>query len=221
MKREYAQKPHTVSVVQLNARDAEVMLRENISAEIRNTASGPEGGQETVYTAQEYTIIVPWREGLEEAVNANFGDWLDMARKREMDALLPEKLAEISAACRSTIIGGCTVTLADGTEEHFALEETDQINLNAAFAAVEQGAAGYPYHADGQLCRMYLAADINAIAAAATAHKLYHTTYCNHLLMWARRATSADELASIYYGAELPEDLAANMAQVIANASGN
>lgn len=86
---------------------------------------------------------------------------------------------------------------------------------------MEQGADGYPYHADGQLCRIYPAADINAIATAATAHKLYHTTYCNHLLMWARRATSADELTTIFYGATLPEDLATNMAQVIADASGN
>lgn len=182
---------------------------------------GPEAGQITVYLADEYTIIVPWREGLEEAVKANISEWLTIARKREVDELLPGKLAEITAACHAAIVNGCTVTVTGGSIEHFSLEETDQINLNAAYSAVEQGADGYPYHADGQLCRIYPAADINAIATAATAHKLYHTTYCNHLLMWARRATSADELTTIFYGATLPEDLATNMAQVIADASGN
>lgn len=194
------------------------MLRENISAETR-TVYDPEPGPITVYTAQEYTITVPQRDGLEEIIKGNLDEWLKIAREREIAALLSGKLEEISAACYATITAGCTVELADGSSEHFSLEETDQINLNAAFTAVEQGAAGYPYHADGKLCRLYPAADIAAIAQAATAHKLYHTTYCNHLMTWARRAANGDELAGIYYGAELPEDLAENMAEVISNAS--
>ena len=56
------------------------------------------------------------------------------------------------------------------------------------------------------------------MGGAATAHKLYHTTYCNHLMAWARRA-AADELEGITYGAELPADLAANM-EAILNAVG-
>lgn len=222
MRREYAQEPPIVSVVQLNSAECEIILRENVTTETREGGDmGPEAGQITVYLADEYTIIVPWREGLEEAVKANISEWLTIARKREVDELLPGKLAEITAACHAAIVNGCTVTVTGGSIEHFSLEETDQINLNAAYSAVEQGADGYPYHADGQLCRIYPAADIIAIATAATAHKLYHTTYCNHLLMWARRATSADELTTIFYGATLPEDLATNMAQVIADASGN
>ena len=67
---------------------------------------------------------------------------------------------------------------------------------------------------------MFSAADINAIAEAAIAHKLYHTTYFNHAKQWATRAKTADELAGIHYGAQLPEDLATNMAQVIASVSG-
>ena len=86
---------------------------------------------------------------------------------------------------------------------------------------MQAGAAGYPYHADGQLCRMFSAAEIQAIAQASIEHKLYHTTLCNHLLTWARRAETAEELEGIAYTAEgLPEDLAANMAQVLAAAGG-
>ena len=46
------------------------------------------------------------------------------------------------------------------------------------------------------------------MARAATAHKLYHTTYYNHLAAWVRRCESAEEVSAITYGAELPEDLA-------------
>lgn len=121
---------------------------------------------------------------------------------------------EISKACNATIIAGIDIG-----ESHYSLTETDQINLSTAMTAIQQGAASYPYHADGELCRMYSAEEITAIAAAATQHKLYHTTYCNHLFAWIRRCTTQEELKEIYYGAELPEDLAANMAEVLDNAS--
>ena len=113
---------------------------------------------------------------------------------------------------------GMDVETSQGAE-HFSLQETDQINLTTAYNAILSGAAGYPYHADGALCRMFTAEEITAISNASIAHKLYHTTLCNHLLTWARRAETAEELAGIAYTAEgLPEDLAANMAQVLAEA---
>ena len=70
---------------------------------------------------------------------------------------------------------------------------------------------------DGELCRMFTAAEIGAVGQASIAHKLYHTTYCNHLFAWIRRAT-ASELAGITYGAELPEDLAASMQALLTQA---
>ena len=113
------------------------------------------------------------------------------------------------------------VETTQGTE-HFSLQATDQINLTTALSAVQSGAAGYPYHADGQLCRLFTAAEIQAIAEASVKHKLYHTTLCNHLLTWARRAETKEELSGITYAADgMPEDLAANMAAVLAAAEGD
>lgn len=152
-------------------------------------------------------------------VNQEALDTYEAANQPDISSLLEDKAAELSEACHAAIVAGVDVTLSDGSTGHFAMEETDQINLTTAFNAVQQGATGYPYHADGQLCKMYPAADIIAISEAATAHKLYHTTYCNHLMAWARRAETVDELSGIIYGAELPEDLAANMAEVMSNAA--
>lgn len=220
MKREYAHEPPIVSVTQLNPEQCEVLLHENINAETRTTTGANGEEQTTVYTAQEYTLIIPWRDGIEESIKANVAAWTEMARKQELEELLPEKLTELDDACRKAIVEGCWVELADGSTQHFALTEADQINLNVALEAVKAGADGYPYHADGKLCCVFSAADINAVAAAAVAHKLYHTTYFNHAKQWATRAKTADELAGIHYGAQLPEDLAANMAKVIASVSG-
>lgn len=129
------------------------------------------------------------------------------------------KLAELSAACNAAITAGCDVTLSAGSG-HIALTAEDQINLSTATVAVEQGAEAYPYHLDGQLCAIFPAADIRAMATAATAHKLYQTTYYNHLAAWVRRVETAEELAAITYGAELPQDLEDNMAAILGTAGG-
>ena len=140
---------------------------------------------------------------------------------RPLDEIRADKLAELSSSCNAAITDGMDVETTQGTE-HFSLQETDQINLTTALSAVQSGAAGYPYHSDGQLCRLFTASEIQAIAAASVRHKLYHTTLCNHLLTWARRAETREELSGITYAAGgLPEDLAANMASVLAAAAGD
>ena len=145
----------------------------------------------------------------------------DVPDDRPLDEIRADKLAELSASCNDAITAGMDVETTQGTE-HFSLQETDQINLTTALSAVQSGAAGYPYHADGQLCRLFTAAEIQAIAAASVKHKLYHTTLCNHLLTWARRAETKEELSGITYAADgMPEDLAANMAAVLAAAAGD
>ncbi len=143
------------------------------------------------------------------------GDWY----QPPLDEIKTSKIVDLSAACNAAIVAGMNVQTSQGTE-HFSLEETDQINLSTALTAVQAGAASYPYHADGRLCRMFTAAEIQSIAQASVQHKLYHTTLCNHLLTWARRAETAEELSGISYTADnLPDDLAANMAEVLASAS--
>ena len=140
---------------------------------------------------------------------------------RPLDEIRADKLAELSSSCNASITAGMDVETTQGTE-HFSLQETDQINLTTALSAVQSGAAGYPYHADGQLCRLFTASEIQAIAAASVKHKLYHTTLCNHLLTWARRAETKEELSGITYAADgMPEDLAANMAAVLAASAGD
>lgn len=154
------------------------------------------------------------------------GAWVEGATAEELAAWEAEhpdpvsleekraaKHADISAASEAAIKAGMDVETTQGIE-HFSLQETDQINLKTATDDVKAGAAFYPYHADGELCRIFTAAEINAIGEASKAHKLYHTTYCNHLFDWIRRADVA-ELAGITYGAELPDDLAAHMQEIL------
>jgi hypothetical protein len=122
------------------------------------------------------------------------------------------KLDEISEACKAAIYAGVEL---DG--KHYSLTTEDQINISNLAMQAASGAESVLYHADGELCSPYSAAAILALAEAVTRHKIYHTTYCNHLNTWIRRATES-ELNSIVYGAKLPSDLAAHMQTLIGNA---
>ncbi|MDR1736244.1 MAG: hypothetical protein LBR85_05170 [Oscillospiraceae bacterium] len=124
------------------------------------------------------------------------------------------KKAEIGAACTTAIYAGVEVG-----GKHYSLTEHDQTELMAQLQTIKEGAAAVPYHADGELCRMYPAAEFGAIAAAATAHVFYHRTYCNHVNAWIKKAT-LKQLDAITYGAELPADLAESMGAILAAAGG-
>lgn len=119
------------------------------------------------------------------------------------------KLAEISDACQKAIYAGVDAADTKGTE-HFGLTIEDQTNLSALASAVAQGAASVPYHADGQLCREFTAAEFSAVYAAAKAYITRNTTLCNHLLVWIRRCTTATEISEISYAVPLPADLQSN-----------
>lgn len=165
-------------------------------------------------------VSLPWSEANEKNAKAEAynGEYTieEEPDNRPFEEIQTEKLSNLSETCNQTIVAGMDVETTEGVE-HFSLEETDQINLTTALSAIKQGAKGYPYHADKKLCRMFTAVELNAIAEKATAHKLYHTTLCNHLLILARRATTTAELDKITYSADcLPLDLAQNMQKVLA-----
>jgi hypothetical protein len=121
------------------------------------------------------------------------------------------KLAELSGASNADIVAG--FEHADG--EHYSLTIEDQKNILALSLAASQGQS-VPYHADGEPCRVYAPEEFTALAEAATAHTVYRTTYYNFLKQWVLRCETPEDIAEIYYGAQLPEDLAAGMAAILA-----
>lgn len=195
-----------------------VLTIENVVSYTDNQAVTEDG---SIYGPFAEDVELSSLEDCSEALRAKWrrehclADYPELMTLEERKAA---KLAELSAACNAAITAGCDVTLLNGGG-HISLTAEDQINLSTATAAVAQGAVGYPYHLDSQLCAIFPAADIQTMARAATAHKLYQTTYYNHLAAWVRRCETAEVLAAITYGAELPQDLEDNMAAILGAAN--
>lgn len=160
---------------------------------------------------------IPCRWDGENWVYANV-PYMETTYERNLENEKEWKIKFLSDECSAKILNGVDVETTQGIE-HFSLEETDQINLTTAYNAVMTGMAGYPYHADKTLCRMFSADEIKSVSDAAIAHKMYHTTLCNHLMMWARRVETVEELDLITYSENnMPQDLKENMDAII-NAS--
>ena len=138
--------------------------------------------------------------------------------EEQMETLRAKKLEEASDACEAAITAGIDVLFGDGTQEHFSLEVPDQSNIDSIFNAVLLGATAYPYHADGKQCKLYSAADIVTLYTAKQSAITRQTTYNNALRQWIGRETSLEVLKGISYGVELPEDLKAEVADILQKA---
>lgn len=120
------------------------------------------------------------------------------------------KIAEISAACNSVIVSGIDLELSEGVA-HFNLSIEDQSNIANLFRVVELGGTEFPYQADGGVCRIYSAAEIAQIYIAAQTLITTQTTYHNALKAYVQSLESAEDIAAVTYGMELPEPYATEM----------
>ena len=131
----------------------------------------------------------------------------------------PAKIAEIKQVCESYIYAGTDVTYSDGTTEHFTYTLADQSNISEMFTAIMAGATEFPYHADGEICKVYSKAQIVAIYGTLSLFKANITTYHNSLKAQVNAMTDADEINTVKFGeTELIGDYLDNYNTMMASA---
>ena len=109
------------------------------------------------------------------------------------------KLAEISKSCEYYIYAGTDVTLPDNTIKHFTYTLADQSNISEMFTAIMAGATEYPYHADGEICKIYTKEQIVTIYGTLSLFKTEATTYHNSLKAQINAMTDADVISAIKF----------------------
>lgn len=121
-----------------------------------------------------------------------------------LDFVRESKLNEMSHACRTTIENGFDLELRNEVK-HFSLDTQDQLNLITLNAMADTEDA-IPYHADGEECVFYTAAEIKKIVAAANNFKIYQTTYYNALKAYINSLETIEDIAAVEYGMTIPEE---------------
>lgn len=133
-----------------------------------------------------------------------------------IDFIRTSKINEMSRACNQVIENGFDVEIG-GETHHFSLTVQDQLNLITLSSMAAQGMDQIPYHADGELCKFYTAAEINIIVNQATAWKTYHTTYYNALKAYINSLQTIEEIGAITYGTQLPEEYQTDVYRALVN----
>ena len=129
------------------------------------------------------------------------------------------KIIEIKESCESYIYAGTNVTLPNGAIEHFTYTLADQSNISEMFTAVMAGATEYPYHADGEICKIYTKEQIVAIYGALSLFKTEATTYHNSLKAQINAMTDADAIsATKFKETELTGEYLTNYTAMMASA---
>lgn len=116
-----------------------------------------------------------------------------------IEAIKTAKLAEISKSCEDYIYAGTNVTLPDNTVEHFTYTLADQSNISEMFTAIMAGATEYPYHADGEICKIYSKEQIITIYGTLSLFKTEATTYHNSLKAQINAMTDADAISAVKF----------------------
>ena len=136
-----------------------------------------------------------------------------------VDSVKAEKITEIKKDCEEYIYAGADVTYADGIKEHFTYTLADQSNISEMFTAIMAGATEYPYHADGEICKIYTKEQIVTIYGTLSLFKTEATTYHNSLKAQINAMTDADAISAIKFKeTELTGEYLTNYTAMMASA---
>ena len=168
-------------------------------------------------------ITVEEQEGIKYVssieVNQDALDAFKATLPDPVDSIKGEKIVEIKKACEEYIYAGTSVTYSDGTTEHFTYNLADQSNISEMFTAVMAGATEYPYHADGEICKIYTKEQIVAIYGTLSLFKTEATTYHNSLKAQFNAMTDAEAIsATKFKETELTGEYLMNYAAMMASA---
>lgn len=210
MKEYYVDKPAEIEVY-THGGCTDIILRKSIAQE-----SDEDGNMR--WTCEERQMRQPGTISA-ESVKADFSIfWAVAGGEEPLNTIKANKTAEMSAACRAAIVAGFDATLSDGKDHHFSLTVEDQLNLNALFGLLATGAEQVPYHADGETCMYFTAADMQTVVQEATAHKTYHESYFNSLKAYIASKRTAASVNAIEYGTEIPEQYQSDVLKALLEA---
>lgn len=115
------------------------------------------------------------------------------------------KKQEIRSSYQEAKAAGVEVNLSTGTE-HFPLTDEDiTFLMGKQFELAMDEKEVISYQDSENHCKFYSREDMQAIIQRALRFTNYQTTYRNNLCEWVDRCQTSEEVESIVYGCEIPE----------------
>lgn len=151
---------------------------------------------------EEYEIPAP-----QEEQTITDDELQDLIAESTLDHVVEMKIKQIKNACKNVIENGFDIELSEGVI-HFSLTAQDQQNITL-LAILSSGGVEtdkYPYHADGEYCVYYSAAEIAAIAREMQATIAKNTIYFNSLKKYIDSLRTVEDVKAVYWGMPIPQE---------------
>jgi hypothetical protein len=145
----------------------------------------------------DFSKLLSNRIGIRDEINKIQNN--ELTTEATLEEEKQRKIIEMMSYSQTTITNGI-----DYNGKHYRLNTTDQINLTTLGSLAAQGQS-VPYHADGEICSIYTAEEMNGLIAAASKFIIYHTTYFNLLKHQILDLETIEEVKAVYYGIELKD----------------
>lgn len=118
------------------------------------------------------------------------------------------KIAEMNSIQQQIIQNGVDVILSDGSIEHFTLKDQDQTSLMGLQTKVLVGEGNIPWHTadETEHCKFYSNTDMALITTAAMNYVTWHVTYFRDIRIYIRSLQTKEEVESVFYGMDIPEE---------------
>lgn len=166
-----------------------------------NEETGEETRLESLPTQeQQINVLQQTVSSLEQELNPTID-----TNTCSLEELQEYTITQFGKACSSIIYTGSDVETERGTK-HFSYKEEDQTNLSSAVNLAIMTGLDIPYHADGEDCCLWSAADIVNIYGTNELLKTHQTTYCNLMNGLIRSAENNEAVLAMKYGDPLPAD---------------
>ena len=134
-----------------------------------------------------------------------------------LECVRDSKINEMSNICNKKILSGFNMCLDDGLEYHFDFTLEEQTNLMYAQLCIDNGATEIPYHASDKPCRFFTAEEMQNIIDTGMNMRIYETTYFNSLKLYIKSMKTIEEIQSVYYGIDIPEEFQSEVMTDIKN----
>jgi len=188
----------------------------------KNEKVNPSDCRAYANTARERAILE--NDLPEELLEQLFEVWGDEPTIEEyqypiipIETLKLNKIDEMDKTCHQVIEEGFDIELEDGEEHHFSLKDEDQVLIQALKLKVEKGETFLPYHANGELCRIFTANEVIALNTMMEQVITYNTTYFNSLRNFIQHLDNRDTINSIEWGSEIPAQYKSEVLVILEN----
>lgn len=123
-----------------------------------------------------------------------------------IDEMKTKLISDMSKTCNNIITNGFDAILSDNVNYHFSLKIEDQLMIQALMLKAKAGETVLPYHADGSSCKYFTVDEVMLLYSNMEKIITYNTTYFNSLRDYINSINTKEELFSISYGIDIPEE---------------